>query len=39
MFGARPFIKEKVSDNQTVRKLKMKTTVSDHGLFQRAWGG
>jgi hypothetical protein len=39
MFGARPsgrVTKKKVSDNQIVR---MKTTVSDHGLFQRAWVG
>jgi len=39
MFGARPsgrVTKNKVSDNQIVG---MKTTVSDHGLFQRAWVG
>ena len=39
MFGARPsgrVTKNKVSDNQIVG---MKITVSDHGLFQRAWVG
>ena len=39
MFGARPsgkVTKNKVLDNQIVG---MKTTVSDHGLFERAWVG
>ena len=39
MFGARPsgrVTKKKVSDNQIVG---VKTTVSDHGLFQRVWVG
>ena len=39
MFGARPsgkVTKNKVLDNQI---MGMKTTVSDHGLFQRAWVG